>query len=459
VCDIAEAALSAISSSARSPRRRNQKGAVIMSEFHLRVVNGIRLERLEQRRLLSAEVISSNLLPRAQSAATTGSIIVNSVVENDYVVIDGTSRSDRILIEPDGADLRVTVNKRAPARILGTASGIWVRGGAGNDTILIEAHIPMRARLEGGDGTDTLTGGSGTDVIIGGDGNDLINGGARNDTIDGGAGNDTIDGSKGQDRIDGGDGRDSILGHAGNDVINGSEGDDRIDGGTGNDSINGGGGNDTIHGGDSGNEMLNGGDGDDRIYALDGLHVIKAGAGDDYIEVGAGIDRRSTVDGGVGFDELFNWDHSPDNVRRIEDSSTFVENIDYGGGGCFLTTAVVHWAGKRDECEELTLLRRFRDTFMRGLSEGQDMIRDYYTHAPRVVRAIENNGLGGIEWPLVFAMVQTAIAHIRAGRNAAALRVYSAEYLRLKGRYILGNHMMRRCTGNRYAARPLLVST
>jgi hypothetical protein len=111
-----------------------------------------------------------------------------------------------------------------------------------------------------------------------------------------------------------------------------------------------------------------------------------------------------------------------------------MEDIDIAGG-CFLTTAVVGWAGKADDCEELTLLRRFRDTYMRGLRDGPEMIRDYYSHAPKIVRAIETGGLAALEWPCVLAMVHAAVRDIRAGGNAAALRIYSEEYLRLKSRY------------------------
>jgi hypothetical protein len=104
--------------------------------------------------------------------------------------------------------------------------------------------------------------------------------------------------------------------------------------------------------------------------------------------------------------------------------------------GCFLTTAVVHWAGKADDCFELMVLRKFRDGYMRGLSEGPGMIKDYYEHAPQVVKAIQEEGRGEAEWPRVYAMVQEAVELIEAGRNREALELYAAEYLRLKAEYV-----------------------
>ena len=85
---------------------------------------------------------------------------------------------------------------------------------------------------------------------------------------------------------------------------------------------------------------------------------------------------------------------------------------------------------------ELTVLRRFRDGYMRSLPDGAAMIRDYYQYAPEVVESIAKNDKGNEEWPQVYAMVQTAIRHIESGREAEALAVYAAEYLRLKARYV-----------------------
>jgi hypothetical protein len=131
-------------------------------------------------------------------------------------------------------------------------------------------------------------------------------------------------------------------------------------------------------------------------------------------------------------------------TRDGRDDSRDVEDVTRahrpsGGGGfvhCFLTSAVVHWAGKTDDCHELTTLRRFRDGYMRGLSDGEAMIGDYYAHAPRVVRSIEEQKLGEQEWPKIYQMVQKAVRLIEAGDKREALKLYAAEYLRLKAEYL-----------------------
>jgi SdrD B-like domain/RTX calcium-binding nonapeptide repeat (4 copies) len=331
-------------------------------------------------------------------------------INTDVTVIDGTSGADQILIEPDPAGMRVTINGKVHIQSLPGVPDLWVRGKAGDDRITIDPAIVLTTRIEGGNGDDTIIGGGGMDSILGGRGNDSIYGGAADDTIDGGAGD---------DMIYGGAGKDSILGHTGNDLIDGDAGDDYIFDVAGNDSINGSNGNDFI---------------DDRT----GMDLITGGKGNDQFNV---ADSRIILNGGMGTDALTYYGKKlPRNIVGIENSIRYVAPKVPGGlwgfPSCFLATAVVTWQGKADNCPELTLLRKFRDTYMSGLPEGPDMIRDYYAHAPRIVRAIENNGLGGVEWPRVSAMIQSAIRHIQAGRNAQSLAVYAAEYLRLKTRYV-----------------------
>lgn len=57
-------------------------------------------------------------------------------------------------------------------------------------------------------------------------------------------------------------------------------------------------------------------------------------------------------------------------------------------GMCFITTAVCEFAGKPDDCPELTMLRRFRDQYMMQTSRGQALVRQYYEIAPQLVTAI-----------------------------------------------------------------------
>ena len=86
------------------------------------------------------------------------------------------------------------------------------------------------ARVDGGDGDDTLNGGDGVDKLNGNAGNDTLNGGAGNDTLTGGPGVDPHNGGPGDDLMiwNPGDGSEPVNGDAGNDTFqfNGSAGDE-----------------------------------------------------------------------------------------------------------------------------------------------------------------------------------------------------------------------------------------
>lgn len=55
---------------------------------------------------------------------------------------------------------------------------------------------------------------------------------------------------------------------------------------------------------------------------------------------------------------------------------------------CFITTAVCQNLGKPDDCYELTAFRNFRDTWLAAQPDGENLIRKYYSIAPRIVEKI-----------------------------------------------------------------------
>jgi Ca2+-binding RTX toxin-like protein len=349
-----------------------------------------------------------------------------------YWLVEGTADGDIITVQADPGGAKVTLNGLADVRSMSVYKGIILQGKGGNDQISVDGQFSVRTKIFGDAGDDTLFGGPLADSIFGG---------AGNDSIRGGGGNDSILGQGGDDRISAGDGNDSVEGGAGSNLIHG---------GTGNDSIQASGtskaakstvygddGNDSIVGG-SANDNLFGGAGNDSLRGMKGSDKLIGGAGDDLLN-SADFSSQDLVWGGSGNDTLLR-DHSDQwsgvESERVPKASHHDPSLGPGFGGCFLTSAVVHWAGKADDCHELTTLRHFRDGYMRNLSDGEAMIRDYYAHAPTVVRSIEQRQEGDKEWPRIYAMVQEAVGLIEAGRNRDALELYAAQYLRLKAEYL-----------------------
>jgi Ca2+-binding RTX toxin-like protein len=110
-------------------------------------------------------------------------VVVNGTTSRDFPV----ERINRISIGGlGGNDLIVS-----SLSVGGTpVTGVYIAGGAGNDTLV------------GGGGNDTLAGGNGDDVLVGNDGEDRLGGGAGRDLISGGNGSDLFQGSGGEWLID-----------------------------------------------------------------------------------------------------------------------------------------------------------------------------------------------------------------------------------------------------------------
>ncbi len=64
---------------------------------------------------------------------------------------------------------------------------------------------------------------------------------------------------------------------------------------------------------------------------------------------------------------------------------------DYVTGGCFITTATCLALGKGDNCYELNKFRFFRDEWLIKQGDGRQLINEYYSVAPKIVRSINKS--------------------------------------------------------------------
>lgn len=218
------------------------------------------------------------------------------------LVITGTSGRDKIIIIPLSNDrLRVLINGRNRGTFdRDDVDHIVVFGGAGNDTIIVNATLTQRATLFGEAGNDHLFGGRGNDGLDGGSGKDFLYGGRGNDTLCGGSGNDFLFGQQGNDLAGGDGGTDRVFGESGNDLLLGGDERDYLYGGSGNDELFGQAGRDLLFGG-SGNDALAGGSGDDRLFGGSGRDLLIGGTGSDDLFGESGDDIL--IGGETGFDE------------------------------------------------------------------------------------------------------------------------------------------------------------
>ena len=101
-------------------------------------------------------------------------------------------------------------------------------------------------------------------------------------------------------------------------------------------------------------------------------------------------------------------------------------------GGCFLTSALVHYLGKADDCKELQTLRHFRDTVLKESREGRRLVCEYYHVAPKIVEAIEASGEKEKHYAFIQETVDTCVKDIEKGDNEGAIEHYYAMVNALK---------------------------
>lgn len=89
---------------------------------------------------------------------------------------------------------------------------------------------------------------------------------------------------------------------------------------------------------------------------------------------------------------------------------------------CFLTTAVALRRGQPDDCEELVVMRRFRD---RVLGRAHPDVVLYQRIAPAIVARVEAREDAGAVWAVLYADYLVPILElVRSGRHAEAHAAY-----------------------------------
>ena len=103
---------------------------------------------------------------------------------------------------------------------------------------------------------------------------------------------------------------------------------------------------------------------------------------------------------------------------------------------CFITTAACQVRGMQDDCEELNLLRHYRDTYMANLEGGRQLILDYYDIAPSIVKHIDMQPDADRIYDQIWKdYIGPCIDLIHAGRMEECLNLYSQMVLEMKEKY------------------------
>jgi hypothetical protein len=79
--------------------------------------------------------------------------------------------------------------------------------------------------------------------------------------------------------------------------------------------------------------------------------------------------------------------------RSYKASNMSFESSSSRTRGCFISTVVCEYLGKPDSCEELTILRSFRDNWLSLQPDGRALIDEYYASAPLLVSKLRYSHL------------------------------------------------------------------
>lgn len=106
-----------------------------------------------------------------------------------------------------------------------------------------------------------------------------------------------------------------------------------------------------------------------------------------------------------------------------------------GAEGCYLTTACTEYRGLPDNCEELTILRSFRDSYLKGTEEGARMVQEYYRFAPDLAEKIKRCPDRDQIFADLYETIVKCVSLIKAGKFDETVQLYSQTALALKKQF------------------------
>ncbi len=106
---------------------------------------------------------------------------------------------------------------------------------------------------------------------------------------------------------------------------------------------------------------------------------------------------------------------------------------------CYVTTAVCQNLNRGEDCEELRLIKDFRDGYLSGTKEGQALIEEYYDIAPTLVKRIAKDAEAQAKYIWLWnTYLAPCVAYIRAGQQEACKDTYCHMMEKLREEYMPG---------------------
>lgn len=105
---------------------------------------------------------------------------------------------------------------------------------------------------------------------------------------------------------------------------------------------------------------------------------------------------------------------------------------------CYITTAVCEGLNKGRDCEELQLLKRYRDEYLAGTEEGDALIKEYYNIAPTIVKRMEKEADRDGKYRYLWERyIKDCVSMIQAERFEECRSTYEQMMEELKAEYLV----------------------
>ena len=105
---------------------------------------------------------------------------------------------------------------------------------------------------------------------------------------------------------------------------------------------------------------------------------------------------------------------------------------------CYVTTAVCKSLGKNENCEEIRLLKNYRDTYLINESDGKELIDRYYDIAPTIVNRINKCDDSDIIYEQIYKnYISPCINFIEADRMTECKDLYVKMMHNLNDKYMI----------------------
>lgn len=114
-------------------------------------------------------------------------------------------------------------------------------------------------------------------------------------------------------------------------------------------------------------------------------HIMEEYLLDDYYSAGSTSYMGDDTLAELSKASFYNYENIESNFEKTEE---MYANNSSTSEGCYITTAVCQSFNKPDDCIELQTFRKFRDNYLAKSEKGYEMIQEYYSTAPKIVKKI-----------------------------------------------------------------------